>query len=251
MALEVGKYGQVTNDRPAPKARETARKDTSGSAFLASLRSYGTSTAGTMASSALDSYVRDAGKEKDGSADGSAEKGTGGASRAGSLAERADKFAVTKMSAEERAELVSQLKNEQTAVQESFLSKMMQGSMGEQYRQWSNANAALTQDGNGIWKFIASGNYTVDAETKANAEQAVSEDGYYGVKNTSQRLFDFVSAMAGDDPELMQKYQKAVEKGYNDAERAWGSELPEISRKTLDATNDLFDEYYRSKGMTA
>lgn len=164
---------------------------------------------------------------------------------------KADKFGVTKLSEADRAELVSQLKDEQEAIQAKFLQKMTSGTFGEQFRQWSAANSHLTQDGDGIWKFIASGNYTVDAETKAAAQEAISEGGYYSVENTSQRIFDFVAAIAGDDVQLMQKLQSSVLDGYNEAQKAWGGELPEISAKTLDATNKLFEDYYKQHGAEA
>ena len=32
-----------------------------------------------------------------------------------------------------------------------------------------------------------------------------SEDGYWGVKQTSSRIFDFAMALAGDDEEKMQR----------------------------------------------
>ena len=49
-----------------------------------------------------------------------------------------------------------------------------------------------------------------------------SEDGYWGVKQTSQRLFDFASALAGDDVDKMKEMQAAMEKGYKMATKAWG-----------------------------
>ncbi len=219
----------------------------------------GTSTATSLTSSvtglnqeaadlnlSVDSFVRSKSSE-DGDAAGNGAAGQD----ARSLLDvsKADKYGVMKLSEEDRAELVSQLKEEQESIQAQFLQKMAQGTLGEQFRQWSAANSELTQDGDGIWKFIASGNYTVDAETKAAAQEAISEGGYYSVENTSQRIFDFVSAMAGDNVELMQQFQSAVYDGYAEATKAWGGELPEISSKTLDATNKLFEDYYREKGV--
>lgn len=98
--------------------------------------------------------------------------------------------------------------------------------------------------GDNLWKTIASGNFTVDAQTKADAQAAISEDGYWGVKQTSQRLFDFAQALAGDDPEKMKEMQAAIEKGYKQAEEAWGGSLPSISGETYKAVNDLFSAYY-------
>ena len=64
-------------------------------------------------------------------------------------------------------------------------------------------------------------------------------------------MFDFASALAGDDVNQMKAMQAAMEKGYKEATRAWGKDLPEISKKTFAAANKLFDEYYKSKGATS
>ena len=91
----------------------------------------------------------------------------------------------------------------------------------------------------------------MDAATKKQAQEDISEDGYYGVKQTSQRLFDFAKALAGDDVDKLKNMQSAIEKGYKKAEGTWGGELPQISKDTLDATNKLFDEYYKNAGAAA
>lgn len=87
----------------------------------------------------------------------------------------------------------------------------------------------------------------MDAATKAQAQEDISENGYYGVKQTSERLFDFAMALAGDDVDKMKEMQAAVEKGFKLATKAWGKELPEICSDTLEATNKLFEDYYASK----
>lgn len=144
-------------------------------------------------------------------------------------------YSVAKMSEKDRAVLVSQLKSEQADRQQqlvSIVNDMMLKQAGAQ---------------DNVWKFLASGKFEVDAATKAQAEQDISEDGYYGVKQTSERLFDFAMALAGDDVDKMKEMQAAVEKGFKLATKAWGRDLPEISHQTLDATNKLFEEYYASK----
>ena len=62
-------------------------------------------------------------------------------------------------------------------------------------------------------------------------------------------MFDFASALAGDDADKMKKMQDAITKGYEQATKAWGKELPDICKETLEATNKLFDEYYASKAI--
>lgn len=144
---------------------------------------------------------------------------------------------ITKMSDSERSALVQSLKDSLDSQMGNFTNMMMKTF------QKQGITAASLQ-GDNFWKFMASGNYTVDAKTKAEAQEAISEDGFWGVKNTSQRIFDFASALAGDDPEKMKKFQAAVEKGFSQAEDAWGGSLPSICGDTHEAVNKLFDDYY-------
>ena len=146
---------------------------------------------------------------------------------------------ITKMSDSDRAALVKSLKDDLDNQMSRFTSMMTQTF------QKQGITAASLQ-GDNFWKFMASGNYTVDAKTKAEAEEAISEDGFWGVKQTSQRIFDFAAALAGDDVETMKKMQAAVEKGFEQAGAAWGGELPSICGDTHTAVGKLFDEYYAS-----
>ena len=148
-------------------------------------------------------------------------------------------YSINKMSKEDRAALVKQLKADQESRQNS-LTNLVSQMLGKQAGMYGIANGD-----DSIWKIFANGNFTVDAATKAQAH--ISDDGYWGVKQTSQRLFDFASALAGDDEDKMREMQKAMEKGFKQATAAWGKDLPDISNKTLDAANKLFDEYYKSK----
>lgn len=150
-------------------------------------------------------------------------------------------YKINKMSEKDRTALVNQLKADQEQRQSQLIDlvkKMFQG----------QATTAASAD-DSIWKFLADGNFTVDAATKAQAQEDISEDGYWGVKQTSQRLFDFASALAGDDVDKMKKMQDAMMKGYEQATATWGKELPSISKDTIDAANKLFDDYYASKGV--
>ena len=186
-------------------------------------------------SSAAKSNVKDGAKDKTGDAGAVYEKSSGAAKSA--------TYSINKMSAKDRAELVSQLKADQESRQ-SQLVNIVQQMIGKQATNYSIATAS-----DDMWKFLAKGDFTVDAATKAQAQADIAEDGYWGVKQTSQRLFDFASALAGDDVEKMKEMQAAMEKGFKLATKAWGKELPSISNDTLSAANQLFDDYYKSKGV--
>ncbi|MBQ7565154.1 MAG: hypothetical protein IJT16_14350 [Lachnospiraceae bacterium] len=150
-------------------------------------------------------------------------------------------YSINKMSEQDRSALVDKLKQEQANQMQSFNKMVMDTVLGQ------SKSATIAAGSDDMWKFLASGEYTVDAETKAKAQEDISEDGYWGVKQTSQRLFDFASALAGDDEETMKKMQDAIKSAYKEAGEIWGKDLPEISQNTLDATNKLFDDYYASK----
>lgn len=101
-----------------------------------------------------------------------------------------------------------------------------------------------------IWSFLRSGNYTVDPATKAQAQEDISENGYWGVKQTSQRILDFANALTGGDPSKLQSMRDAFEKGYKQAEKTWGGALPDISQRTYKAVMDGFDQLAQEAGVT-
>ena len=93
-----------------------------------------------------------------------------------------------------------------------------------------------------IWDALREGKVEVDPETRAQAQKDVAEDGYWGVKQTSDRIIDFARALAGDDPKKLEEMREAFKKGYEQAEKTWGGKLPEISQQTFDAVNQKFDD---------
>lgn len=147
-------------------------------------------------------------------------------------------YTVNKMSEEERTALVDSLKAEQHARQQQLVVIV---------QKMFNEQATAVKNSGSIWEFLASGDYEVDEATKLQAQKDIAEDGYYGIKQTSERLFTFASALAGDDVEKMKEMQAAMEKGFKQATKAWGKELPDICKNTLEAANKLFDDYYASK----
>ena len=91
----------------------------------------------------------------------------------------------------------------------------------------------------------------VDAKTRAQAQADISEDGYYGVKQTSQRIFDFAMALSGGDPDKMEKMRSSFEKGFKLATKSWGDKLPDICHQTYDAVQSLFDDYKNQQNTSA
>ncbi len=135
------------------------------------------------------------------------------------------------------AALIAQLKADQqnkTAQMQSLVTKM--------FKQ-QGVTIGSTDE---MWKALAGGNFTADADTIAQAKQDISEDGYWGVSQTSDRIFSFAMALSGGDEEKMQSMKSAVEKGFKEATKSWGKSLPDISSQTYDSVMKKFDDYFNT-----
>jgi hypothetical protein len=86
-----------------------------------------------------------------------------------------------------------------------------------------------------IYALLREGKLEVDPETRAQAQKDIAEDGYWGVEQTSERLLSFAKALTGGDPSKADEMIGAVKKGFEEAEKAWGGKLPDISQDTYDA----------------
>lgn len=132
-------------------------------------------------------------------------------------------------------EKIKQMQDDMTTRQQTFLNLIRQ-MFGKQAKTLS-----LTDDA--LWKTLAAGDFTVDEKTKEQALKDISEDGYWGVKQTSGRILDFAKALTGGDPSKIEKMRSAFEQGYKQAEKTWGGHLPEICKKTYDAVMKGFDDW--------
>lgn len=95
-----------------------------------------------------------------------------------------------------------------------------------------------------IWSYLASGDLgTVDEAAVKKAQEDISENGYWGVDKTSSRIVDFAIALSGNDPTQAEKMINAFKKGYDEATKTWGKELPDISSKTYDKVMEKFDQW--------
>ncbi len=147
----------------------------------------------------------------------------------------------TKKTYKPNTELVAKMKADQENRQQQ-LQNIVDQMLSKQGDAYNKAN--------GIWSILSGGNFTVDAATKAQAEKDIAEDGYWGVKQTSERILDFATALTGGDPSKIEEMRDAFKKGYAQAEKTWGGELPEISKQTYDAVMSGFDKMAEEAGLT-
>lgn len=137
--------------------------------------------------------------------------------------------------------LVAKLKadaEERTAQLRSLVEKMMT----------KQGTAIGTADS--MWSFLAKGkfededgNSLLTAADIAQAKADIAEDGYWGVEQTSDRILDFAKALSGDDPDKADLLLDAFKKGFEQATKAWGDKLPDISQRTYDAVVEKFNNW--------
>lgn len=97
---------------------------------------------------------------------------------------------------------------------------------------------------------LKNGTLEVDEATAKQAQEDIGEDGYWGVEQTSERLVSFAKALAGDDPAKADMMLEAIEKGFKEATKTWGDDLPELCQKTLEATREKMAAW-KNGGVTA
>ena len=118
-----------------------------------------------------------------------------------------------------------------TAQLRSIVEKMML-KQGQQFTTLQDA-----------FDMIKEGTIEVDDEVAVEAAKEVAEDGYWGVEQTSDRLFSFAKALAGNNPNQADAMLEALQRGFDEATKSWGGELPELCKKTLEATQKKLTEW--------
>ncbi|MFV0341763.1 MAG: hypothetical protein ACK5JH_02570 [Anaerocolumna sp.] len=94
-----------------------------------------------------------------------------------------------------------------------------------------------------MYAFLQSDDLTADSETIKQAQADIAEDGYWGVNQTSDRLVSFAKALTGGDPDKIDEMIGAIQEGFDQATKAWGNELPDICKQTLDATMEKLEKW--------
>ena len=110
-------------------------------------------------------------------------------------------------------------------------------------------SSALGRDdatGQGFWATRAK-NVRLSEADRAQAQELISEDGFFGVKQTTDRLVGFAKAMVGEGASEAQieKMRAAVQKGFDEVARMFGGfdKLPQVTKDTHKAVMQAFDDW--------
>ena len=131
------------------------------------------------------------------------------------------------------------------AQQADKLATLVQNLLGAQVNHWGMAHFSRLNPNHMLQiRALLDGGAHVSPELRAQAEEAIGEDGFWGVEAVSDRLVDFAWALTGGDTSRFELMRDAISRGFAAAERLWGGELPQISRDTYDATMRKLEERF-------
>jgi len=99
----------------------------------------------------------------------------------------------------------------------------------------------------GFWAVRAGGSFKLSEADRAQAQQMVSEDGFFGVKQTTERIMGFAKALVGEGASGAQidSMRAAVQKGFNEVARMFGGfdKLPDVTKNTFDSIMKEFENW--------
>ncbi len=111
----------------------------------------------------------------------------------------------------------------------------------------------FTQAYKDFQSFLGDVGYTGKPIAELSQDEAaalVAEDGIFGIKQTSERIANFVINGAGGDEDRLRAGREGMLQGFKDAEKMWGGELPEISQKTMQAAIEMVDKAMYDLGFS-
>ncbi len=86
--------------------------------------------------------------------------------------------------------------------------------------------------------------------TQDEASALVSDDGFFGIDKTAERIANFVIQGSGGDESMMRAGREGILQGFKEAESMWGGKLPDISYKTIEKATQMIDEAMHNLGYS-
>lgn len=149
-----------------------------------------------------------------------------------------------KLSKDEVSEIREQIKQNSNAI--AFNSASIQGAV-------SGKRDDFTQQYEDFQSFLKDIGYEgkpIAELSKEEAAELVSEDGFFGIDQTSTRIAEFVINGAGTDESRFRAGREGMIQGFKEAEAMWGGELPEISQKTMQKAIEMVDKAMYDLGFS-
>ncbi len=86
--------------------------------------------------------------------------------------------------------------------------------------------------------------------SQRDAAVLVSDEGFFGMSQTAERIANFVIAGAGGDESMLRSGREGMLQGFKEAEALWGGELPKISQQTMELATKMVDDAMHGLGYS-
>ncbi len=119
--------------------------------------------------------------------------------------------------------------------------------------QNSLSNNTVQQNHEAFQSFLNDIGYNGQPLAELSQEEAaalVSDEGFFGISQTAERIANFVISGSGSNENLLRAGREGMLQGFKEAEEIWGSELPEISQKTMALATKMVDDAMHALGYS-
>ncbi len=171
-------------------------------------------------------------------------------SNVGTVVKSADKASVIKplyvekLSKDELKDIKEEIKERSNAI--AFNSSSIQNGV-------VNSRDKFTQEYDAFQSFLSDIGYKGKPIAELSQEEAnelVSENGFFGIIQTSERIANFVVSGASGDEDRLRAGREGMIQGFKEAQELWGEELPEISQETMKRSLEIVDKAIYDLGFS-
>lgn len=143
----------------------------------------------------------------------------------------------------ERAKQLEEIRTAHQEAQNKRITRMMvqvqsyldtqvgQPSFEQKYQEFKNFLSEIGYEGKAIGSL-----------SQEEAAVLVSEEGFFGVEKTSERIAAFVLSGSNGDEVLLRQGREGILQGFKEAEALWNGKLPDISYETIKKAVEILDK---------
>jgi len=86
-------------------------------------------------------------------------------------------------------------------------------------------------------------NFTIDEIAQKEADALLGPGGEWSPEKVSDRIVDFSIAIFGGDKSKIDIIRDAINRGFGEAEKEWGSALPDVTNETRNLIDEKLDKW--------
>ncbi len=147
-------------------------------------------------------------------------------------------------------ELESIKKTHQESQEKQFVQMLSQVQSAVQTKSQESGFEVQYQEFQNFLKEVGYTGKPIASLSQDEAKVLVSEEGFFGIQQTSERIADFVIMGSGGDEKLLRAGREGAMEGFRQAEAMWGGKLPDIAYETIEKALAKIDDALIENGFS-